>query len=59
MPPEEITKALEQVEQEGTYTVETGGGAHARAIRAAAGGHEAGQYACRKDDRKGVCSGYV
>jgi hypothetical protein len=40
--PEEITKALEQVEQEGTYTVETGGGSHARAIRASAGGHEAG-----------------
>ena len=42
VPPEEITKALEQVEQEGTYTVETGGGSHARAIRASAGGHEAG-----------------
>jgi hypothetical protein len=42
VPPEEITKALEQVEQEGTYTVETGGGAHARAIRVSAGGHEAG-----------------
>jgi len=42
VPPEEITKALEQVEQEGTYTVETGGGAHTRAIRASAGGHEAG-----------------
>jgi hypothetical protein len=27
VPPEEITKALEQVEQEGTYTVETGGAA--------------------------------
>jgi hypothetical protein len=25
VPPEEITKALAQVEQEGTYTVETGG----------------------------------
>jgi hypothetical protein len=32
VPPEEITKALEQVEQEGTYTVETGGGSHAPAI---------------------------
>ena len=42
VPPEEITKALEQVEQEGTYTVETGGGAHARARRASAGEHEAG-----------------
>jgi len=42
VPPEEITKALAQVEQEGTYTVETGGGAHARARRASAGGHEAG-----------------
>jgi len=42
VPPEEITKALEQVAQEGTYTVETGGGSHARAIRVAAGGHEAG-----------------
>ena len=38
VPPEEITKALEQVEQEGTYTVETGGGSHARAIRTSAGG---------------------
>jgi hypothetical protein len=42
VPPEEITKALEQVAQEGTYTVETGGGAHTRAIRASAGGHEEG-----------------
>ena len=42
VPPEEITKALEQVEQEGTYTVETGEGAHARAISVSAGGHEAG-----------------
>ena len=41
VPPEEITKALEQVEQEGTYTVETGGGSHAHAIRVSAGGHEA------------------
>ena len=41
VPHEEITKALAQVEQEGTYTVETGGGAHARARRASAGGHEA------------------
>ena len=39
VPPEEITKALEQVEQEGTYTVETGGGSHTRAIRAASGGN--------------------
>ena len=43
VPPEEITKALEQVEQDGTYTVETGGGSHARAIRASAGGMRRGQ----------------
>src|SRR5262249_15962590 len=42
VPPEEITKALEQVEQAGTYTVKTGGGSHARAISVSAGGHEAG-----------------
>jgi hypothetical protein len=42
VPPEEITKALAQVEQQGTYTVEPGGSSHARAIRASAGGHEAG-----------------
>ena len=42
VPPEEITQALAQVEQEGTYTVETGGGPQARARRASAGGHEAG-----------------
>jgi hypothetical protein len=40
VPPEEITKALAQVAQEGTYTVETGGGSHARARRASAGGQE-------------------
>jgi hypothetical protein len=34
--PAEITKALAQVEQEGTYTVETGGGSHALAIRVSA-----------------------
>jgi len=43
VPPEEITKALEQVEQEGTYTVETGGGSHARARRASARGMRRGQ----------------
>jgi hypothetical protein len=42
VPPEEITKALAQVEQEGTYAVETGGGAHARARRASAGGKRRG-----------------
>ena len=33
VPSDEITKALEQIAQEGTYTVKTGGGSHALAIR--------------------------
>jgi hypothetical protein len=40
VPPEEITKALEQVEQEGTYTGrDRWGFSHTRAIRAASGGN--------------------
>ena len=42
VPSEEITRALAQVEQEGTSTVETGGGSHARALSVSAGGQEAG-----------------
>jgi hypothetical protein len=42
VPPEEITKALEQVEQEGTYIVETGRDSHALPIRVSARGHETG-----------------
>ena len=33
VPPEEITKALEQVAQEGTYTVETGAATFGKKVR--------------------------
>ena len=42
VPPEEITKALAQVEQEGTYTVETGGGFSRSRQTSLGRGHEAG-----------------
>jgi hypothetical protein len=57
VPPEEITKALEQVEQEGTYTVATGRGSHARAIRASAEGYEAGAIRLSQGRQKGSLLG--
>jgi hypothetical protein len=57
VPPEEITKALEQVAQERTYTVETGGGSHAHAIRASAGGHEAGAIRLSQGRQEGSLLG--